>query len=144
MSELVNYGSLFLAAFLSATLLPGSSEAVLVGLVVSGRGEPWSLLAAATIGNTLGSIVTWGCGRFLANYRDRPWFPVTAARYERAAAWFARYGVWSLLLSWVPVIGDGLAVAAGSLRVPLALFTGVVGLGKFVRYAAVYALAAAV
>ena len=134
MADLAVYGGLFLSAFLSATLLPGSSEALLTGLVVSGRGAPWLLLAAAVTGNVLGSLVNWVCGRFLAAFRDRKWFPVSPRRYAQAAGWFQRYGVWSLLFAWAPVVGDPLTVIAGAFRVGLLPFLLLVTIGKLVRY----------
>ncbi len=134
MADFAVYGGLFLSAFLSATLLPGSSEALLTGLVVSGRGEPWLLLAAAVIGNVLGSLVNWICGRFLAAFRDRKWFPVSPRRYAQAASWFERYGVWSLLFAWAPVVGDPLTVIAGAFRVGFLPFLLLVTIGKLVRY----------
>ena len=129
MADLAAYGGLFLSAFLSATLLPGSSEALLSGLLVTGRGAPWLLLAAAVTGNVLGSLVNWVCGRFLAAFRDRRWFPVSPRRYEQA-----RYGVWSLLFAWAPVVGDPLTVIAGALRVGLLPFLLLVTIGKLARY----------
>ena len=71
------YGALFISAFLAATVLPVSSEAVLAGLVVSGRGDPALFLAVATIGNTLGSVVSWVLGRGIDTLRNRRWVPVT-------------------------------------------------------------------
>jgi len=134
MTELAAYGGLFLSAFLSATLLPGSSEALLTGLLVAGRGEPWLLLAAAVTGNVLGSLVNWVCGRFLAAFRDRSWFPVSPRRYQQAAGWFERYGLWSLLFAWAPILGDPLTVIAGALRVGLLPFLLLVTIGKLLRY----------
>ena len=134
MADLAAYGGLFLSAFLSATLLPGSSEALLSGLLVTGRGAPWLLLAAAVTGNVLGSLVNWVCGRFLAAFRDRRWFPVSPRRYEQAAGWFERYGVWSLLFAWAPVVGDPLTVIAGALRVGFLPFLLLVTIGKLARY----------
>ncbi len=134
MADFAVYGGLFLSAFLSATLLPGSSEALLTGLVVAGQGAPWLLLTAAVTGNVLGSLVNWVCGRFLAAFRDRKWFPVSPRRYEQAAGWFERYGVWSLLFAWAPVVGDPLTVIAGALRVGFLPFLLLVTVGKVVRY----------
>ena len=126
---------LFVSAFLSATLLPGSSEAALVALLALGRSDPVLLVAVATAGNGLGSVVNWAIGRFFAEFSERRWFPVSAAAFERATAWYGRFGVWSLLLSWVPVIGDPLTVAAGVLRVGLWRFVALVTIGKAARYA---------
>ena len=140
MAEIAVYGGLFLSAFLAATLLPGSSEALLTGLLIAERGAPLGLLLAATSGNALGSLVNWVCGRFLAAFRDRAWFPVSPRRYDQAQGWFERYGIWSLLFAWVPVVGDPLTVIAGALRVGLLPFLLLVTLGKLARYLLVAAL----
>ena len=97
---------LFGSAFLSATLLPGSSEAVLLGLLASGTEQPVLLVSSASLGNIAGAVVNWGMGRYFMLFKDRSWFPIKDATNARAQAWFARYGIWSLLLSWVPIIGD--------------------------------------
>lgn len=128
---------LFLSAFGAATVLPMSSEAVLAALAASRSSDTWQLLAVATAGNTLGAVVNWGIGRCALHYQGRPWFPVDAGRLERASCWFARWGVWSLLLSWTPILGDALTVAAGLLRVGLAPFIILVAAGKALRYAVV-------
>ena len=126
---------LFGSAFLSATLLPGSSEAVLIGLLASGTGQPALLVTAASPGNIAGAVVNWGMGRYFLLFRNRAWFPVKDATNARAQAWFARYGVWSLLLSWVPIVGDPLTLVAGIMRVPIGRFLVFVALGKVLRYA---------
>ncbi|MFW6028196.1 MAG: YqaA family protein [bacterium] len=140
MTDLAIHAGLFFSAFTSATLLPGSSEAALITLLALGRGEPLLLVIVATAGNVLGSCVNWVLGRFVSTYRDRRWFPVDEQSYERAAAWFRRYGVWSLLLSWLPIIGDPLTAVAGALRVGFLRFVVLVSLGKAARY--VFILAA--
>jgi membrane protein YqaA with SNARE-associated domain len=139
MPDLAIYGTLFLSAFLAATILPVSSEAVLAGLIAAGKGDALALFAVATVGNTLGSVVNWLIGRGIARVRDRPWFPVSAARYEAATRQFNRYGLWSLLFAWVPFVGDPLTVVAGALRVPLGRFVLLVAIGKAARYAMVIA-----
>jgi membrane protein YqaA with SNARE-associated domain len=128
---------LALNAFVSATLLPGASELVLAGLVVAGTSPVWLLFLAATFGNVAGSMTNWALGYFLARYRDRRWFPITPAAYDRAAATYARHGVWSLLLSWVPVIGDPLTVVAGLMRAPIWPVLAIVTVAKAARYAVV-------
>jgi membrane protein YqaA with SNARE-associated domain len=143
MDGLVLYAGLFVSAFTAATLLPGSSEAVLTGLLVYGRGEPWILIAVATVGNVLGSVVNWLCGRFLSAFRDRRWFPVSPRHYDRATGWYRRYGLWSLLFAWLPLVGDPLTVVAGALRVPLMPFVVLVTIGKLARYLFVAAAALA-
>jgi len=135
MSE--GYAALFLSAFLAASVLPFSSEAVLGGMMVSDRFDQVWLLVVASTGNTLGAVVNWALGRFFIHFRDRSWFPVKEAELERATNWFNRYGSWSLLFAWVPVVGDPLTLVAGILRVPLLVFLVLVALGKTARYAAV-------
>ena len=139
MTGLAAYAGLFAASFLAATIFPFQSELVLVGLLLGGD-LPWpALLAVATLGNVLGSVVNWGIGRFLLHFRDRRWFPVKAESYARMERWFGRWGVWSLLFAWLPVVGDPLTVVAGALRVNLVLFVVLVTLGKFARYAVLVA-----
>lgn len=139
MTALAIYGSLFITAFLAATVLPVSSEALLTGLIAAGRGDPVLLFVAATIGNTLGSMVNWALGRGIGTLRAKRWFPVTREHYEQASRTFRRFGVWTLLFAWLPVIGDALTVAAGAARVHLGLFVMLVAAGKAGRYAVVVA-----
>jgi len=135
------YIGLFLSAFLAATLLPLSSEAVLAALSQARGFDAVALLAVATLGNTLGAAVNWALGRFCLRWRDRAWFPFSPRQLDRAAGWFGRYGLWSLLFAWAPVVGDPLTFAAGVLQVRFAPFLILVGLGKGARYAAVIMLA---
>jgi membrane protein YqaA with SNARE-associated domain len=128
---------LFATAFLAATVVPMSSEAALAALVALDPGAWVLLLAVATAGNTLGSVVNWGLGRALAAGQGRPWFPVRPESLDKARRWFGRFGAWSLLFAWVPWVGDPLTVGAGLLRVPLGVFVALVGTGKLARYLAV-------
>lgn len=140
MSDAAAYGGLFLASFLAATLLPAQSEAVLVGLAVQGAQPVILLLAVASVGNVLGSLVNWGLGRAIDRFRNRSWFPVSDAALARAQAQYERWGYWSLLLSWVPVIGDPLTVVAGVMREPLGRFLLLVTIAKVGRYLVLLAL----
>ena len=137
MSDLAVYGGLFAVAFLAATILPAQSEAVLGGLVMSEAYPVVALLAVASAGNILGSTVNWLLGRGIARFRNRRWFPAGEASLERASRWYGRYGRWSLLLSWVPIIGDPLTVIAGVLREPFWSFLLLVAIAKIGRYLAV-------
>jgi len=83
MWELSGYFGLFLAAFGAATLLPMQSEAVLVGLLLTDRYAVWALLAVATTGNVLGSVLNWLLGRSIERYRHKRWFPVSEGKLER-------------------------------------------------------------
>jgi membrane protein YqaA with SNARE-associated domain len=134
MNEISSYAALFASAFLSATLLPGSSEAALIALLAAGTGDPATLIAVATIGNVLGSVVNWLIGRFFAHFRDRRWFPVGNRSYDRAVEWYGRYGIWSLLFAWLPVVGDPLTLGAGALRTDIRWFLLLVSIGKGARY----------
>ncbi len=89
----------------------------------------------ATAGNVLGSVVNWALGRFLVRFSDRRWFPVSPAMLDRATRWYARWGRWSLLGAWLPVVGDPLTLAAGVMREPLWRFVLIVTLAKGGRYA---------
>jgi membrane protein YqaA with SNARE-associated domain len=135
------YAGLFLTAFLAATLLPLSSEAVLVALGNADGFDVVLLFTAATVGNTLGAVVNWALGRFCLHWAGRRWFPFSAEQLSRAGDRFGKYGVWSLLLAWVPIVGDPLTFAAGVLRVPFLPFVILVGIGKAARYAVVLAAA---
>lgn len=141
---MLDLAGLFAAAFLSATLLPGSSEAAFAALLGSGRIALPEALAVATVGNTLGSCVNWAVGRWLSHWRDHPRFPVPAAKFDRYAQWYGRWGVWTLLLSWAPIVGDPLTVLAGVFRTPFLLFVAVVAVAKLGRYLALAGLLAAV
>lgn len=140
---MLSIAGLFTAALVAATLVPAQSEAVLAGMVVVGSHPVWLLLAVATAGNVLGSILNWAAGRYLMHFSDRGWFPVSRARLDQAAAWYGKYGRWSLLGSWVPVIGDPLTLAAGLLREPLWRFVLIVTIAKGGRYLVVAGVASA-
>jgi len=129
--------AVFISAFLSATLLPGSSEAALAAALRLTEAPAGLLIAAATIGNTLGAVVNWLLGLLVAGGESRVRLPASDAQIERARRLYGRYGVWTLLFSWVPVVGDPLTVLAGLARTPLALFLPLVAAGKFARYLAI-------
>ena len=135
MSEsLLSLLGLFVAAFGAATLLPFQSEIVFVGLQLRGETAHWLLVLVASIGNTLGSVLNWVIGRWVEHFRGRRWFPVTDAQLEKAQAWYARWGLWSLLVSWAP-FGDAVTMVAGIMRCPLVVFVAIVGMVKTARYA---------
>lgn len=134
MFEVSAYASLFMAALLAATILPMQSEAVLVGLLLSGTFSPALLLATASLGNILGSILNWILGRYINHLSHYRWFPIREHRLELARTRYRRYGRWTLLLSWMPIIGDPLTVAAGVLRESFVVFVLLVTIAKFGRY----------
>jgi membrane protein YqaA with SNARE-associated domain len=133
-ADLAAYFGLFGAAFLAATILPAQSEAVLAMMILAERYPLAILIGIASLGNVLGSVVNWALGRGIEHYRARRWFPVSPEKLERAEGWYRRYGKWSLLASWVPIVGDPLTVVAGVLRVPLPTFVALVTIAKAGRY----------
>ncbi len=142
MPVVLDYLGLFAVSFIAATLLPAQSEAVLAAMVLSGHGPVWLLVIVASAGNVLGSLVNWVLGRFINHVQHRRWFPVRPDALARAEIWYRRYGRWSLLLSWAPVIGDPLTLVAGVLRETLSWFLLLVTIAKLGRYIVVAALAA--
>lgn len=133
------YLSLFGVSFLAATLIPFYSEVALVGLLATGH-DPWMLWLFASAGNTLGAVVNWLLGRYLLHFEYKRWFPFKISQLHRYQRWYQRFGVWSLLLSWLPAGGDALTFIAGIMRVRLWIFLILVGLGKGLRYALIIVL----
>lgn len=130
------YAGLFLSALAAASLLPLQSEAVLVAMLLSEQYSVWLLVAIASLGNTLGSLINWGLGRYLERFRKRSWFPVNEKRLLKAQRFYHRFGRWSLLLSWMPIIGDPLTLMAGLMKERLEIFLLLVGAAKTARYIA--------
>lgn len=137
---MIAYVGLFASALVAATILPMQSEAVLAGLLAAGGRPAVLLIVVATVGNVLGSVINWYLGRVLLRFKDRRWFPSSDVQLERAQRWYARYGRWSLLGSWLPVIGDPLTVVAGVMREPLGPFLLLVTVAKGGRYLVLAAL----
>ncbi|HEY0335228.1 MAG TPA: YqaA family protein [Stenotrophomonas sp.] len=133
MTQLGVFLGIFVVALLAATILPMQSEAALVGLLLGGYPAVW-LVAVASAGNVLGSLVNWWLGRELLRFQGRRWFPLGAEKLAQVQHWYRRYGKWSLLLSWVPIIGDPLTLAAGTMREPLRFFLPLVAIAKVARY----------
>jgi membrane protein YqaA with SNARE-associated domain len=134
MMTLSVYAGLFAVAFVAATVFPLQSEAALIALLLGGQQPVWALIAVASVGNVLGSVVNWVLGRGIERFRNRRWFPASPAALERAQRAYQRWGKWSLLLSWAPFIGDPLTVVAGVLREPLPIFLLLVTMAKAGRY----------
>ena len=140
MAEFSGYFVLWLSAFSSASLLPGSSEIVMGGLWY--QGFPVLLLwLVATSGNVAGSLLNWWLGSHVLRFQDRRWFPATPAQIEKAQGWMTKFGPYALLLSWLPVVGDPLTLVAGVLRMRLGLFVLLVAVAKGARYAVLLLLA---
>jgi membrane protein YqaA with SNARE-associated domain len=131
---LEGYIGLFLSAFLAATLLPAVSEIVIGTMATTSDYDTLWLLFVASFGNTLGSVVNWLLGRYLAAFQDRRWFPMKPSQIDRASRVFNRWGLWSLLLAWTPFIGDPLTLVAGLLKVRFPIFLALVAISKTGRY----------
>ncbi|MDM9623742.1 hypothetical protein A6U87_02710 [Rhizobium sp. AC44/96] len=144
MTGLAIYAGLFAMSFAAATIFPMQSEAGLVALILAGEYSIVLLVAIASAGNVLGSLLNWLLGRGIERFRDRRWFPVGGAALDRAQGWYRRYGKWSLLASWLPVVGDPITVVAGVLKEPLPTFLALVTIAKTARYAVLAAATAGV
>jgi membrane protein YqaA with SNARE-associated domain len=123
----------FVSAFAASTILPMSSEVVLGGLAASRSSPPALPFVVATAGNTLGAVVNWGIGRYAGTLRNRL-ISLDESKFQRASRWFNRWGVWCLLVSWLPVVGDPLTLVAGLLRTAFVPFVALVLAGKAARY----------
>ncbi|MGV1868622.1 MULTISPECIES: YqaA family protein [unclassified Rhizobium] len=134
MLNIAAYAGLFSTAFIAATIFPLQSEAVLVGMLLSTKFSVVGVVIVASVGNTLGAMANWFLGRWIERFREYRWFPLSDKGLERSIKWYRRYGKWSLLLSWMPIVGDGLTVIAGVLREPLLTFTILVAIAKTGRY----------
>ena len=134
------YLSLFAISFLAATILPFSSELTLAGLIATSNYDNLLLLIVASFGNILGSVVNWVLGFYSINLTAKKWFPFKGRQIESSSKWFDKFGKWSLLFAWVPVIGDPLTFIAGILKVNFFLFLALVALGKISRYFLLYVL----
>ena len=132
------YTSLFIISFLAATILPLSSELTLAGLIATYNYNNLLLLIAASLGNILGSIVNWILGFYSRNLISKKWFPFKDEQIKISSNWFNKFGKWSLLFAWIPIIGDPLTLAAGLLRVKFIEFLILVSIGKVFRYFLIY------
>ena len=119
---------------LAATILPLSSEIVLTTMLLTNLFEKNILLIVASFGNILGSIFNWYLGKKITIFQDRKWFPVSPEQLTKSQKYFQKYGLWSLLLAWVPVIGDPLTLLAGVLKVRFSIFFLLVSISKISRY----------
>lgn len=134
------YISLFLSAFFAATIFPAQSELVLLYLLQDRSNSVIFLLLVATVGNVLGAVVNYGLGYYVHRFKDRRWFPASPQQLEKAQRAYARWGRYSLLASWVPIIGDPITVVAGVLRDRFTVFLALVTVAKAGRYLVLAAL----
>jgi membrane protein YqaA with SNARE-associated domain len=130
----VIYLSLFIISFLAATILPFSSELTLAGLIIASNYDKLLLWIVASFGNVTGSAVNWALGFYSRNLTTKKWFPFKETQIEKSSQWFRKFGKWTLLFAWVPIIGDPLTLVAGLLRVRFLDFIILVAIGKVSRY----------
>ncbi len=140
MDNILELVVLFLSSFIAATVFPAQSELVLLSLNVAGEHSKFLLLTVATIGNVLGSLVNWFLGYYLIKFKDKKWFPVKEDKIDKYSKYYQKWGVVSLLLAWMPIIGDPLTVIAGIFRTNIWLFLILVTIGKMSRYAIIIML----
>lgn len=129
--------ALFFTCLLAATFFPFQSELLLAAMLAGTGYSPFILVVVATLGNVLGSVINWLLGRYLVHFQYKKWFPIKQASIHKAQRIYQKYGVWTLLLAWMPFIGDPLTLVAGIMRTRLGLFLLLVTAGKAARYIAV-------
>ena len=134
------YFSLFWISFLGGSILPISSELTLVGLLSTNNYNELGLLIIASLGNILGAVCNWILGFYSLKYINKKWFPFTLTQIDKASLWFNKFGIWSLLFAWVPIIGDPLTLVAGILKLRFSIFLFLVSIGKIGRYFFLYYL----
>ncbi len=130
----ISYLKLFIISFLAATILPFSSEIALTTMVLTNLFEKNLLLIFASLGNILGAVVNWYLGKKINIYKDKKWFPISTERLKKSEYYFKKYGIWSLLLAWVPIIGDPITLLSGILKVRFSIFIFLVSISKISRY----------
>jgi membrane protein YqaA with SNARE-associated domain len=132
------YLYLFLLSFFVATIIPFGSEVYLASLIISNNYNAFLLLFSASLGNILGSVFNWICGYYSIYFVKKKWFPIKQKKIDKASIFFSKYGKWSLLLGWVPFLGDPITFVAGTLRYSFLSFLLLVSIGKIGRYLLVY------
>jgi membrane protein YqaA with SNARE-associated domain len=123
-----------------ATIIPFGSEVYLASLIILNKYNILLLLISASLGNVLGSVFNWICGYYVTYFIQKKWFPINQKQIDKASFYFSKYGKWSLLLGWVPFIGDPITLVAGTLRYSFLPFLFLVSIGKIGRYIVVYFL----
>ena len=134
------YLSLFAISFLAATILPFSSELTLAGAITASDYNNLLVLIVVSFGNILGSVFNWILGFYSRNFTKKNWFPFKERQIDRSSKWFFKFGKWSLLFAWIPIIGDPLTFVAGLLRVNFFHFIILVAIGKVSRYCFIFYL----
>ena len=125
---------LFLSSFLAATIFPAQSELVLASLNIADNHDKFLLVAIATTGNVLGALVNWFIGYYLIKFKNKKWFPIQKRKIDKYSRFYRKWGILSLLLAWMPIIGDPLTIIAGIFKTNIWLFLTLVTIGKLSRY----------
>ena len=132
------YLSLLTVSFMVATIIPFGSEMYFATLLSLGKYNSFLLLVSASVGNVLGSVFNWICGYYINYFIKKSWFPIKKDKIKKGTDLFNKYGKWSLLLSWVPFVGDPITFVAGTLRFSFIPFIILVSIGKVGRYLVIY------
>ena len=130
----ISYFQLLVISFLAATILPLSSELILSTMLLTDTFDKFLLLIVASFGNIFGSSINWYLGKKILIFKDKRWFPASERQIARSEIYFKKYGIWSLLLAWMPIIGDPLTIIAGVLNVKFYTFITLVSISKISRY----------
>lgn len=137
--EELSFGGLFLGCLLSATIIPFASEAIFLGVLLTGA-DPMSIIFVATLGNFSGSLITYYMG-YLGNFNHlEKWFKIKRDRVYQLKKYIDHYGLWAAALSWAPFIGDPLVLVLGFFRVRVFRVLFIILLVKFLRYFILYHL----
>ena len=131
---IIGYLSLFTISFLAATILPFSSELMLASMLSIENYNRTLLITFSSLGNILGSVFNWVLGFYFVKLQNKKWFPFNQEQISKSSQWFEKYGKWSLLFAWVPIIGDPLTFVAGTMKTKFFIFLILVGIGKISRY----------
>ena len=131
---IIGYLSLFTISFLAATILPFSSELMLASMLSIENYNRTLLITFSSLGNILGSVFNWVLGFYFIKLQNKKWFPFNQEQISKSSQWFEKYGKWSLLFAWVPIIGDPLTFVSGTMKTKFFIFLILVGIGKISRY----------
>ena len=131
---IIGYLSLFTISFLAATILPFSSELMLASMLSIENYNRTLLITFSSLGNILGSVFNWVLGFYFIKLQNKNWFPFNQEQISKSSLWYEKYGKWSLLFAWVPIIGDPLTFVAGTMKTKFFIFLILVGIGKISRY----------
>lgn len=135
---LISHGlfGMFISSFLAGSILPFSSEVVMAGLQVAGA-SPVGLFIGGTLGNTLGTLVNYWIGSLGKEEWITKYLKLPPAKLEKGKQYVVKYGAWAGILTWLPILGEALAVAMGYLRTPLWFSILAMLVGKGARYAVI-------